>query len=146
MTNNFITPYSLIFDLLLLLFILMPVLILSYYKSREQRKNRVPNSNQKRLDRLFEEMGKKHFAQNYKGKIVWEKIHLILKSLNYDIPKIKKLSKIPQKTPEFIFISKNYDQIEKLILRYRSLPELKIAVSNPNSPTSSGNRGHLNLV
>lgn len=145
-TNSLITLHGLIFDLVLLALILAPILGYYFYTSYKLKKSKVSESNKKRLDRLFEEMGKKHFQENQKAKLVWEKIHLILKGLNYETPKIKSLSKYPQKSPEFIFINKNYDQLEKLILKYQSLPELKIAVSNQNHISSSKGRTHLNLV
>lgn len=146
MEDNFITSYSLLSELVLLLLVLILGLGFYLYRRKKEQENQLSESSKKRLDRLFEEMGERHFANDRKARMVWNRIHLILKGLNYDSSKLKKLARGDRKSPEMIFIKKNYQQIEKLITRYQALPEIKLAYSSSKKLESKRVQTPLKLI
>lgn len=115
-----------------------------FLTSKLTKKNPDPNrpqfniseSNKKRLDILFENMGEEHFKKDEKSLLLWKSIHRILKDVNYETAHLKKLiskKKTLKKNPEIFFLTQNIENLEKIILKYETLPSLTII----NGSTSS---------
>lgn len=96
----------------------------------------ISESNKKRLDILFENMGNEHFKKDIKSHLLWKSIHRILKDVNYETSQLKRMiskKNILKKNPEIFFLTQNIENLERIIQKYETLPSLTIINGSTNS-------------